>query len=340
MRLPAPQVGLRALPAPDGTGYGDTPMRREQPTKDDMIAELRRIEARDGHVSQASFKDETGWDRYWFDKHWPIGGYQSACEEAGVKRGAIFGVETNLRVSDEELAIRFAQVVEELGGKIPSSKRFKAIARTDPNTLMRGDSWNEAKRRVISVYFGLPADKRKSAAVDLVLRKELSRLNGPTRDMATAPAVARAAGRHAVEVPPAYIALVRAFRERGEEEKRQLVAQLFFEILGYKRARVRSEHKHNDVRVHDRRDQPWLVVEVKALLESERVRRAARRQGFDYAHRLGMRLVVISDGDFYEIFDRCAGQRLRYDEMRQGSFHLSALRSRDSDLLSLLAAER
>jgi hypothetical protein len=41
-----------------------------------------------------------------------------------------------------------------------------------------------------------------------------------------------------------------------------------------------------------------------------------------------------------EIFDRCAGQRLRYDEMRQGSFHLSALRSRDSDLLSLLAGKR
>ena len=91
----------------------------------------------------------------------------------------------------------------------------------------------------------------------------------------------------------------------------------FYHVLGYKRARVRSEHKHNDVRVNDRRDQPWLVVEVKPLLETERDRRAARRQGFDYAHRLGMRFVAISDGDYYEIFDRCCGERLRYDEMRQ-----------------------
>lgn len=313
---------------------------QRQPTKDDMIAELRRIEARDGQVSQAAFKNETGWDRYWFDKHWPIGGYQSACEEAGVKRGAIFGVETDLRVSDEELAIRFAEVVQSLGGKTPSQRRFQAITRIHPKTLMRGDSWAEAKLRVLNVYFGLPADKRKSEAVDAALRKELCKLNGVGTSTAPATLIAPAIVRHTVQVPPAYISLVRDFRDRGEEEKRQLVAQFFYEVLGYKRARVRSEHKHNDVRVHDRRDQPWLVVEVKPLLETERHRRAARRQGFDYAHRLGMRLVVISDGDFYEIFDRCAGQRLRYDEMRQGSFHLGALRSRDSDLLSLLAAER
>src|SRR5207247_4832863 len=60
----------------------------------------------------------------------------------------------------------------------------------------------------------------------------------------------------------------------------QLVAQFFYEVLGYRRPRVRSEHKHNDVRVHDNQDRPWLVVEVKALLETERHRRAARRQGF------------------------------------------------------------
>ena len=85
-----------------------------QPTKEDIIADLRRIQARDGHVSQATFKKETGWDRYWFDRHWPTGGYQAACEEAGVKRGAIIGVETNLRVSDEDLALKFAQAVGKL----------------------------------------------------------------------------------------------------------------------------------------------------------------------------------------------------------------------------------
>jgi hypothetical protein len=146
--------------------------------------------------------------------------------------------------------------------------------------------------------------------------------------------------RHQIAVPPTFISIVSDFRDRGEEEKRQLVAQFFYEVLGYRRQRVRSEHKHNDVRIHDRRNEPWLVIEVKSSLANEREKRAARRQGFDYAHRLGMPFVVISDGDYYEAYDRRVGQGLRYDEMRLGNFQLTALRSRDHDLLSILAAER
>jgi hypothetical protein len=315
-------------------------MQRLPPTKDDILAALKRIYAKDGRVTHATFRDETGWDRYWFDKHCPVGGYQEACREAGVERGKIFGVETNLRVSDEELAVRFAEVVQALQGTIPSRKRFTAIARISEATITRGESWEMAKHRVINAYFGLPAEKRKDKAVETALRAELSRLTcNDDRVSALLSATSTAESTHPINVSTTYISLVRGFRDRGEEEKRQLVAQFFYEVLGYKRSRVRSEHKHNDVRIHDRRDQPWLVVEVKPLLETERHKRAARRQAFDYAHRLGMQFVVISDGDFYEIFDRCAGHCLRYDEMRQGSFHVTALRSRDADLLRLLKAE-
>jgi hypothetical protein len=315
-------------------------MQSRQPTKENIIAVLRRIQARDGHVNLPAFKEETGWDRYWFDKFWPLGGYQSACEEAEVQRGAIFGVETNLRITDEELAVRFAEVVRQYG-RIPSPKRFAAIARMAPETMKRGDTWDDAKRRIIKVYLGFAPEQRISDAVDAELRNELSRLNGADHQTAAArPMSPPPEAAHPVNVPPAYVAHVRELRDRGEEEKRQLVAQFFHEILGYKRTRVRSEHEHNDVRVHDRRGNPWIVVEVKARLETERERRIARRQAFDYAHRHGMRYVVVSDSDLYEVFDRCAGQRLRYEEMFQGAFRISALRSRDSDLLALLAAER
>jgi hypothetical protein len=317
-----------------------------KPTKADMIDQLRRVVkiSPDGRASLPLFEKETGWGIYWFDKHWPTGGYPAACEEAGVNRGLIIGVETCVRVTDEQLAVKLADavhsiMVEQRIGRVPTLKRFVAVARLSSKTITRGETYPEAKWRIIRTYFALPAEKRKDEAVDRVLREELDRLDGSNGDPVRAPGTL-SLQHHAIQVPPAYLDLVRDFRDRGEEEKRQLVAQFFHNVLGYRRARVRSEHKHNDVRVHDRRDRPWLVVEVKPLLETERHRRAARRQGFDYAHRLGMRFVVISDGDFYEIFDRCAGQRLRYDEMRQGSFHLSALRSRDSDLLSLLAAER
>lgn len=317
-------------------------MQRRQPTKEDIIAALQRIAAdsSDGRVSHSRFKDDTGWDRYWFDRHWPAGGYQAACEEAGVRRGAIIGVETNTRVTDEEMALRFAEAVQSIG-KIPTLKRLAALTRMNNKTITREDTYDDAKWRIIRTYFELPAERRKGEGVEQMLRAELARLNDVSGTGSRAPAEQPApSSRHSVQVPPEYVSLVREFRDRGEEEKRQLVAQFFHEILGYKRARIRSEHKHNDVRVHDRRDKPWLVVEVKPRLETERDRRAARRQGFDYAHRLGMRFVVISDGDYYEVFDRCCGERLRYDEMRQGGFYLTALRSRDADLLGLLSSER
>ena len=206
------------------------------------------------------------------------------------------------------------------------------------DTILRGGKYTDASARIIAAYFELPVQQRKGQDIDRVLRDELRKLD--SREACATPLNPVAASRHSIEVPPDYVSLVREFRERGEEEKRELVAQFFHSVLGYKRARVRSEHKHNDVRVNDRRDEPWLVVEVKGKLEAERESCAPRRQGFDYAHRHGMRFVVISDADFYEIYDRCSGDLLRYDEMRQGSFKLTALRIRDSDLLSMLAAER
>lgn len=317
-------------------------MQNRQPTKDEMIAGLRRIAAAapDGRASLAVFKKETGWDRYWFDKHWPAGGYRAACEEVGIKPGAIIGIEAYTRVTDEDLALRFAETVHSIG-KIPPLKRFIALTRMGMDTILRGDTYEDAKRRIIVAYFELPPNARNDDEVEKILRDELRRLDGQRDELQAIPPLrGTVAPTHAIDVPATYIELVRDFRDRGEEEKRQLVAQFFYQVLGYRRARVRSEHKHNDVRVHDRRDEPWLVVEVKPLLETERDRRAARRQGFDYAHRLGMRFVVISDGDFYEVFDRYGGKRLRYDEMRQGSFQISSLRSRDNDLLAMLASER
>jgi len=118
-----------------------------------------------------------------------------------------------------------------------------------------------------------------------------------------------------------------------------LIVRLFRDILGYPNSRVLSEIEQNDVRILDRKRNPWLVIEVKKSLSNDSERQSARRQGFDYAHEHGMRYVVISDGDHYEIYDRFAGERLRYSEMRVGTFLMSSLKSRDHDLLALLAAE-
>jgi len=309
-----------------------------------MLAHLRQIAEKspDGRASLSLFQQETGWGRYWFDQHWPATGYRGACAEAGVQRGAVVGVERNPRLSDQEVAKRFAEAVQTLDG-IPAKKRLTALTKTAEGTFCRGDSYSDAKRRLIEIYMGFPSENRLGDRVDEIMRSELLRLNRGEGRRPPTPAVAEnqvALPRHAIRVPDEFIGAVRNSSDRGEEEKRQLVAQFFREVLGYTRTRVQSEDKHNDVRVYNRRKEPWLVVEVKSSLQNARDRRGARRQGFDYAHRGGMRFVVISDGDYYEVFDRCAGGRLRYDEMHQGSFSLTSLRARDADLLGLLATER
>jgi len=196
-------------------------------------------------------------------------------------------------------------------------------------------------KRLIRGYLALPKSARRDELVEAIMSDELHRLEGGhATKAATLTRPIAATPTHTIRVQENSIDLVRGFRNRGEEEQRQLVVRLFVEVLGYRRPRIHSEHKHNDVRVHDRRNKPWLVVEVKQSLQNDREKRAARRQGFDYAHRAGLRYMLISDGDYYEIYDRCAGEGLSYDEMKQGSFHVTALRSRDSDLLSLLASER
>lgn len=319
-------------------------MQQKKPTKEEIITALERIGSKtpDRKVTMDAFIEETGWTRYWFDRYWPTtGGYRGACEEAGVRPGPIIGVDTNVRQEDEEVAARFADAVEAAHG-IPTLKKLCAIAKIAPATVCREkETYERAKARLIRTYLAFPPEQRKGESVDTILQHELDRLegNGQAADVSQVRPLP-ITNRHQIAVSEEYITLVRQFHDRGEEEKRQLVGQFFYEILGYKRSRVRSEHKHNDVRVHDRRNEPWLVVEVKPSLSNEREKRAARRQAFDYAHRAGMRFVVISDADFYEVYDRRAGERLRYDEMRQGSFCITSLRLRDADLLSLLASER
>ena len=244
-------------------------MSRQQPTKERMIAALRKVagDSPDGCVSLRLIKDETGWDPYWFDKHWPAGGYQAACAEAGVRRRAIIGVETSVRVDDREIATRFVDAVESIG-RVSNAQALPCSRRMSGDTILRGGKYTDAKRRIIAAYFELPVQQRKGQDIDRVLRDELRKLD--SREACATPLNPVAASRHSIEVPPDYVSLVREFRERGEEEKRELVTQFFHSVLGYKRARVRSEHKHNDVRVNDRRDEPWLVVEVKGKLEAER----------------------------------------------------------------------
>lgn len=154
-------------------------MKRKRPTKQDIIDALRRVASvsADGRASQSILQEETGWGRYWFDRFWPVTGYAGACEEAGVQRGAIIGTESTRRLTDKEVALRFATAVQNFGNKIPAFKRLKAITRLADQTICRGESYVAAKRRLIQTYLALPAEERQGEQLDQILREELARLN-------------------------------------------------------------------------------------------------------------------------------------------------------------------
>lgn len=311
---------------------------RPAPTKDDIVAALRDLgdKSSDGRVSKRVFREETGWSEHYFYRLWPDSGFRGACEEAGVLTGLRIAVDTNTRLSDEDLARRLAGVVA-TRTKLPPQSRLFVLMKTYHTTFKRGEPYDKAKARIINAYFALPISERSENG-DAVLRRELESIAARKGT----PLEPQGSDGHDLrtdaEIPKEYLRDVEAMRGRGEEEQRQLVVRLFSEILGYRRTSIRSEHERNDVCVLDRNDAPWLVAEVKGSLETEAEIRRARRQGFDYAHRHGARYVVLSDGDYYEIYDRTIGTRLLYREMRMGNFRLTAFKLRDRDLLATLAS--
>ncbi len=76
------------------------------------------------------------------------------------------------------------------------------------------------------------------------------------------------------------------------------------------------------------------VFEVKRSIASESERAAARRQTMDYACQTGAPVLVITDADRYEIYDRRRG--LDFDKMFCGRFQLTQFDPPSTAVLDLL----
>jgi hypothetical protein len=88
-----------------------------------------------------------------------------------------------------------------------------------------------------------------------------------------------------------------------------------------------------DISVINRDKKSVAVIEVKRSIAKESELARARRQGMDYAGQKGAAVVVVTDGDRYEIYDR---RKLDYDAMFCGRFQLSAFQQEDCSALDLL----
>jgi hypothetical protein len=91
---------------------------------------------------------------------------------------------------------------------------------------------------------------------------------------------------------------------------------------------------HIDVLVRGGDGKPRFAIEVKTNLRAKPDRDSALRQAFDYAGRNGAPMVVITDADAYEIYDRRAG--LDHASMLRAKFRLTAFTEGDEAGLDML----
>ncbi len=145
------------------------------------------------------------------------------------------------------------------------------------------------------------------------------------------------------ELPPAILPPIRdasAFLERirslvglPERNHEDVVKDLLIR-LGHDATSVVFQKGRIDLCVltHDKRTAAVFEVKRTIVVESERT--GARRQGMDYAGQTGALIVVVTDGDRYEIYDRRKGHN--YDAMLCGKFQLTAFHDNDVQILDLL----
>jgi hypothetical protein len=118
--------------------------------------------------------------------------------------------------------------------------------------------------------------------------------------------------------------------ERGHES----LVEEFFVFLGYER--------HSDIKYRVGRldilialnKNPVIVVEVKKYWDLTYSDENVVEQAYNYANKIGARYVVITNGDYYSIFDRDKGRS--YESNLVGAFQLSKLEKEDLKQIDFL----
>lgn len=130
---------------------------------------------------------------------------------------------------------------------------------------------------------------------------------------------------------------IRKLKEDPEHKERdhESLVESFYEILGYiKVEEIKYQRGHIDIRIQ-LKGETIIVNEVKPNwnLSYHNV----LKQAFNYALEVGSRYVVITNSDYYAIFDRDKGRS--YDDHLLGEFRLSMLTQEDLKSIELLKKE-
>lgn len=140
-------------------------------------------------------------------------------------------------------------------------------------------------------------------------------------------------------VPPELASLIDEIRRlqkdpEHQERAHESLVEKFYAILGYEIFRE-ILHRQGRIDILISRDQiPAIVNEVKRDWSLNRHTKAAIEQAYRYALDVGAKYVVVTNGDYYAIFDRTSG--LSADTNFVGEFRLSALAEADIGYINLL----
>ncbi len=118
-------------------------------------------------------------------------------------------------------------------------------------------------------------------------------------------------------------------------ETMESLVEDFFAAIGYR--------KHEEIKFRQGRIDLTLVRDGKPLLVAEVKRNwalsgynddGAIQQAYHYAHEVGARYILITNGDYYLLCDRLHG--LTYEHQKIGEFRLSSLQEDQLRIIDVL----
>lgn len=123
-----------------------------------------------------------------------------------------------------------------------------------------------------------------------------------------------------------------------KERAHESLVEAFYELLGFSKY---EDIKHRQGRIdicieHD--NKKIIVNEVKKDWHLSWRDRKALSQAYNYAHETGTRYVVLTNGDYYAVFDREKGHS--YESQFIGDCRLSKLKNEHLGLIEILKKEK
>lgn len=202
------------------------------------------------------------------------------------------------------LPLGYDQNFRVMGSKAVSDERIKAISRQYGNleTFIEEVTAGKILKPVIA-----SASVREEASVV----ERAARLIAPPNDLEPL--------AHRIEK-------LRRDPNHQERDHESLVEE-FYKVMGYRPSEITYRRGRIDILV-ERDGRPYLLNEVKREWGLTKDHGKVVEQAFGYALQQGVRYVVVTNGDYYALFDR-SKPGFKYDDYFEFDFRLTELQERD-----------